>query len=218
MTDGPDGQPEPFAFAAALSVCVDVANPLAYLALAPVAALARELAIAVDWLPFPAPGLKPPPPPAADRGTRHRRMRAAYQESEIARYAEAQGVSIREPFRAVDSAAACLGHLWLRERLPEQVLAYLERLFRGHWDGTLDVARPATVARLIESVGGRPDDYLTFAAGVGPAELKGLRERLVAAGVFTVPSLVVDDEVFVGRAHLPMVRWQLQGRNGPPPV
>ena len=37
------------------------------------------------------------------------------------------------------------------------------------------------------------------------------------AGIFGVPTYVVDREVFFGREHLPMVRWLLEGRQGPAP-
>lgn len=217
MAESRNDREPAFEFAAPLSVCVDVTHPHTYLALGPVEALAAELAIGVDWLPFPAAGLKPPPT-GDDRGSRHRRLRAEYQASEIARYAEAQGLRIREPFRDVDGTAACVGHLWLRRQAPELLPGFLRRLSQGLWTGDLDVADPAVVAGAIAALGEDAAGYLTFAAGSGPGELAALRQALVAAGVFAVPSLVVEDEVFLGRAHLPMVRWRLGGREGPAPI
>lgn len=204
MTDQP--AVEPYRFTAPLSVCVDPRHALAYLALQPVQALAGELAIDIDWLPFPAPGLKPPPAPAPDRGTRHRRARARYQASEIQRYADVQGVTIREPFRDADSTPALLGHLWLRQQAAVYLPEYLQRVFRGHWEVTLDIASPAAVADVLEGLGLDSEPFLAFLHGPGPAALNDLRHRLVAAGVFTVPSLIAEGEVFVGRAHLPLLR------------
>lgn len=216
--------PEPFAFAAPLSVCVDVKHPQAYLALAPVRALAEELGIDVDWLPFPSQALKPPPAlispqaPADDRGTRHRRLRAEYWRSEIARYAEVQGIVIDDPFRQGESTAASLAHLWLRSRAPEAVPGFLERTFADYWRGDLDAGNVDAVADRLQAFDADRDAFLAFARDSGEAELTDLRSRLVSAGVFTVPSLIVENEVFVGRAHLPMVRWVLGGRLGPPPI
>lgn len=210
MTDGA----EPYVFSAPLSVCVDVKHPLAYLALEPVQALAQELGIDVDWLPFPAPGLKAPPA-GDDRGSRHRRHRARYQADEMQRYAGVQGLVIREPFRDADSTPAALAHLWLRDRSPERVADFLEALFRRFWEGTLDAGDPQAVGALLEALGLDAEDFEVFVRGPGPAALAALRERLVAAGIFAVPSLVTADEVFVGRAHLPLVRRLLteQPRN-----
>ena len=49
-------------------------------------------------------------------------------------------------------------------------------------------------------------------------EFAALQERLVAAGLFNAPAYLVGEEVFFGRAHLPMIRWLLTDRAGPPPI
>jgi 2-hydroxychromene-2-carboxylate isomerase len=208
----------PFEFLAPLSVCLDVRHANAYLALQPVRALAAELGTAVDWLPFPVSPPKGPPAQADDRGARHRRAMAEHQAREVAVYARLQGLTIEQPFRRGDAAPAALGHLWLRATSPEAVPDYLARLFEGYWSLSLDVADPVAIARLLGALGHDADAFAAFAAGTGPTDLARLRRRLVAAGVFTVPSLVVKDEVFVGRAHLPMVRWLLNDRQGPLPI
>lgn len=210
----------PYAFRAPLAVCLDVRHPQAYLALAPVQSLAAELGIAVEWLPFPVRPPQGPPPVTAgdDRGTRHRRARALFQARDVAVHAGLQGLTIEQPFRTGDATAASLGHPWLRDRAPEVVPAYLARLFERFWRGSLDAASSGAIAGLLSELGQPAAEYERFAGGAGPAELESLRAALVAAGVFTVPSLVAAGEVFVGRAHLPMVRWLLTDRAGPPPI
>lgn len=209
---------EPFEFTAPLSVCVDVKHPLAYLALGPARALADELGLAVDWLPFPAAPMTPPPAAGDDRGSRHRRIRARYLEADIQRYAAVQGLTIRALYRDPDASLISLGLLWLRRHAPEQAVDFLQRTYSGYWQEGFDPEDAAAVAAVLEALGEDGSAFTGFAAGPGRGELASLRQRLVAAGVFTVPSLVVEDEVFVGRAHLPMVRWLLTGRSGPPPV
>lgn len=228
MSDAPVATAAPYVFEAPLTVVVDVAHPLAWLTFGPVCALAGELAFEVDWLPLRAAPLKGPPVSAGnDRGTRHRQVRARYQASEIQRYAAAQGLTLQDPFRSVDSTLACLGHWWLHGRARERVTAYLGRLFEGYWSGQLDIERPDAIAAVLAELDQPADAFHTFCAGAtasgaagvaGAAALATLRERLVAAGVFGVPSLIVEEEVFLGRAHLPTVRWRLGGRVGPPPV
>ena len=215
--------PEPFVFTAPLSVCVDVKHPQAYLALRPVQALAEELALDVDWLPFPAPGLKPPPPEPApgeadDRGTRHRRHRARYLERNLARYAATAGLTLRDLYRATDSTCASVGLLWLRDRAPLGRFVFLERLFAAHWAGQIDVEDGEAIGTLLDDLGHDGAEFRRYLAEDGPMELDALRERLAAAGVFAVPSLVVEGEVFVGHAHLPMVQWLLSGKTTPRPI
>ena len=42
--------------------------------------------------------------------------------------------------------------------------------------------------------------------------------RLSEAGVFQTPAYLLGDEVFIGRQHLPLIRWRLEGERGPGPI
>ncbi|MEZ5559976.1 MAG: DsbA family protein [Pseudomonadales bacterium] len=220
----PEFNAPPYQFRAPLTVCIDVRQPQAYLALQPTLALAAELDLLVDWLPFAVAPLKAPAAaaPDEDRGTRHRRIRAEYQAAEIRRYAAVQGIQVgdgdRDLYRAPDATLAGAAQLWLREHAPQRMDPFLRRLFAGYWGGGLDLEDLPAVSAVIADMDADGPAFARFAAGPGPELLAGMRDQLVAAGVFAVPSFVVAGEVFVGRAHLPMVRWLLQGRVGPPPI
>lgn len=206
---------------APLTVCVDVAHAECWLTVAPVQALADSLRIDVDWVPFPTPLPRlPQTPPGApeSRGVRHRRIRARYREMDLERYAAAQGLMLRASAAPFDSTLASLGLLWLRERAPERRAAYLHEVCRAHWSAATSVEPREAVQRGFDAVGIEAVGFSEFVAGPGPERLARLREALVAAGVFTVPTLLVEGEAYVGRAHLPMVRWLLTGRTGPPPI
>ena len=43
----------------------------------------------------------------------------------------------------------------------------------------------------------------------GPRELRRVAAALREAGVQLTPAYLVGDELFVGRQHLPMIRWIL---------
>jgi 2-hydroxychromene-2-carboxylate isomerase len=73
------------------------------------------------------------------------------------------------------------------------------------------------VAALIAESGGDAAGFSAFLAGEGRREHDALQAQLHGAGVFGVPSYVIDGEVFFGREHLPAVRWMLGGRRGPAP-
>ncbi|HEX7037952.1 MAG TPA: DsbA family protein [Pseudomonadales bacterium] len=214
-----DALPDPLQ--APLTVCVDVAHAECWLTVAPVRALADSLEVDVDWLPFPTPLPRPPqtPPGAPEsRGVRHRRLRARYREMDLERYAAAQGLTLRASAPPFDSTLASLGLLWLRERAPERRAAYLHAVCAAYWSGRSTVEHRDAVQQGFDAAGIDAAGFAEFAAGSGPGRLARLREALVAAGVFTVPTLLVEGEPFVGRAHLPMVRWLLTGRTGPPPI
>ncbi len=210
----------PQVFAAPMTLCLDLKNPLCYLALRPAFELADELGIALTCLPFAAAALPEPVAerPGENRGTRHRRLRAEYVARDIARYAEVQNLQIRNLYRSPDTTAFAVGLLWLNAHAPGLVRDYLQILFEGYWCETLDILEPGTVVSVLRSLGQDAAAFSAYAAREAPRAVAELREKLVAAGVFNVPSFVVEGQVFLGRAHLPMVRWLLQGKRHAPPI
>lgn len=203
-----------------LSVALDLRHPLAYLALHPTRAFARERALAPNWLPLRVPTLRPPSPPGPDddRGTRHRRYRAQAIAREIETYADAQGLVIREPYRDPDPSAANRGWLWLRTRYPDRLEPYLVEIFRAYWSLALDPADEGEVARRIEALDADAAGFRSWSRDEGAAAEAALADELRGFGLFQVPAFVVGDEVFYGRQHLPMIDWLLAGRSGPLPI
>jgi 2-hydroxychromene-2-carboxylate isomerase len=205
---------------ARLTVVLDIRYPQAYLAFHPAAALARSLGIGVDWLPLPVATLKPPSTPAADddRSVRHRRRRARMIATEVGTYANVQGLVLRDYYRDGGAEAANLGWLWMRKRHAQQLEAYLSEAFRAYWAVEFDLASESQVASLIDSSGGDGRAFLSWSAAEGPAVAAALFDELHERGVFAVPSYRVDEEIFLGRQHLPMIRWILEGRTGQVPI
>lgn len=205
---------------ARLSVLLDLRHPLAYLALHPAVAFADRHGIAVNWLPLSVPPLKAPTVERADddRGLRHRRHRARAVAREIETYAAARGLALRDPYRSGSVDAAHLGWLWLRERDPQRLPAFLVELFRRYWCLEIDASDPGAVAGLIATLGGDAHGFAGFAAEEGPQLGADLADELRGRGLFQVPAFVVEEEVFYGRQHLPMIRWILEGRTGPVPI
>ncbi|MGH0031898.1 MAG: DsbA family protein [Myxococcota bacterium] len=206
--------------ASTLTVLLDVRHPFACLALGPTRALGESLGIDVNWLPIEAQPLNPPstPAPGDDRGVRHKRYRAQAIAREIDVYAAAQGLVLRDPYRAGDVAAANRGWLWVRDRAPAALPDWLERLFAGYWSVELDASDPRAVAATIDAVGADGAGFLDWCDGDGAAAAERLAAELRERGVFGVPAYLLEDEVFQGRQHLPMIRWILEGRSGPVPI
>jgi 2-hydroxychromene-2-carboxylate isomerase len=205
-----------------LLVAIDFKQPQSYLAKGPTAKLASALGIEIDWQPMEARPLREPPSETAgdDRGARHRRFRARYFEHDLRRYAQSQGLVLRDLHRAADSSVAGIGLLWARKQAAETgdssvVGAYVERVFAEYWGGALALEQTDAIRDVLERAG-------VAAAGFDPAALRAeygaLLERWAAAGMVEAPAYLVGDEVFIGRAHLPMIEWLLTGRTGPPPV
>jgi 2-hydroxychromene-2-carboxylate isomerase len=208
-----------------LRVLLDLRHPLAFLALQPAIAFAESLAegalgVETDWLPLSVPPIQPPSAAKEgdDRGIRHRRYRARFLAREIATYAAAQDVVLREPYRNGDVEAGNLGWLWVRERHRDRLHAYLSQLFRGYWSQELDASSGERIAALIDSMHAEGAAFLDWSVDEGPRAAAAQMTELRDQGLFQVPAFIVEDEVFYGRQHLPMIRWILEGRSGPIPI
>lgn len=203
-----------------LTIALDLRDPFAYLALGPAIAFGRELGVAANWLPVESQSLHPPSTPGADddRGVRHRRHRAHMLAREIAVYAEAQGLTIREPYRNEPTDAARLAWLWMRAEAPERVEPFLTELFRRYWALDLDAADPSSVAQGVAAFEGDAGRFLSWASSEGPAALTSVAADLKEAGVTASPAYLARGQVFLGRQHLPMIRWLLEGERGAVPI
>ncbi len=196
-----------------LSVSIDFKSPAAYLALEPTCALADEMGVSIDWQPFlVAPRRKLAAPDAdEDRGARHRCIRADYQARDLARYAEARGLELRDPDREADSTPAALALLWLAGRPNSLVRAFVTRVFELHFRGALALDDLAALSRVLAEVGAQAAGFESFAREQDPAALETLRAELVAAGAFDVPAYRLGGEIFIGRQHLPRISELLSG-------
>ena len=205
---------------ARLSVLLDVRHPQAYLALGPTTELARGLGIPINWLPFHAQTLRPPGDATAsdDRGARHRRFRAEAVAREIATYAEAQGLELRDYYRDGSPEGAHLAWLWVRDRHPDSLEAFLQSVFRGYWCGELGIDSPDALLPVLSRLACSPEAFEGWARSEGRDALASLEDELREQGLQQVPLFVVEEEIFWGRQHLPMIRWILDGRRGPGPI
>ena len=201
---------DPFASTASLTVAVDIKSPECYLALSPTRALARDLDIDIDWLPIVTPPRRPAPE-GDDRGSRHKRHRVAYRQRDLARYAAAAGLTLRDPERGPDSSLVGAAMLAAKAHSARALHAFLDLAFERYWKVELDIEDAGAVAAALREIG-VPD------APAASGSFAALQESLAAAGLFDAPAYLVDEEVFFGRAHLPMIRWILEGRVGPGPI
>ena len=144
-------------------------------------------------------------------GQRHTRVRAEYFAKETARYAKWQGIELNRDADGVDSTLACAGGLWAQRH--GVAGAYNHRVLTEFWAGRLDIEDRDAVTGVLDEVGAPGFERFEF------HEMLTAHQASVAArGIFMLPTYLVEDQVFVGRAHLPMIRWLLTGRAGPGPL
>ncbi|HXW83251.1 MAG TPA: DsbA family protein [Candidatus Binataceae bacterium] len=189
-----------------LTVAIDFNSPQSYLAIAPTCALSDQLGIEIDWQPMITTRFEPPPGSGNDRGTRHRRIRAAYLERDVARYAAARGVVIGGLDRHKDSTHSALGLLWVKRQDPDQARTYVERVFEREGRGELNIGSEPAVRALLGELGIQTSGFESYAKGEGREQLAQVQADLQTRGAYESPAYLVNDDVYLGRQHLPMVR------------
>jgi 2-hydroxychromene-2-carboxylate isomerase len=202
-----------------LIITIDFAGANSYLALAPSLAMIAKLNLQVRWCHLPGPALPDPERyPGSSRSDRHRFHRATYQRMDLHRYAHAAGLDISALDDHRDTRVLADGLTFIMEHQPEQTAAYLAVAFDAYWSrGPIDVA--ATL-KMLTQTGVRHIEETSFVrdpAGISD-RTDAITTYLKALGLFNMPSYIIGDELFIGRAHLPMIEWRLTGEAGPKPI
>jgi 2-hydroxychromene-2-carboxylate isomerase len=99
--------------------------------------------------------------------------------------------------------------LWAKRQGKGQFRAYHDRVFERFWRRELDIENPASIAAVLFEVDADTTGFSSYLTGEGRIEHDTIRESAEAAGVFGVPSLIVEGELFWGREHLAEIREKL---------
>jgi 2-hydroxychromene-2-carboxylate isomerase len=214
---------DPLASASRLIVYVDFKSPYAYLAKAPTFQLADDLGIDVDWRPLTldihsylgSARLNASGAVSESRRTPEQWHRVRYAYRDARRYANLVGLTVRGTTKIWDSSLASIGLQWAKGQGAGPLRAFIDLTYERFWKRELDIEDASVVAGVLAEAGAEPDGFIDFARGEGRAEHDVMQQRIFAAGIFGVPSYVLDGELYFGREHLPRIRWMLTGRPGP---
>jgi 2-hydroxychromene-2-carboxylate isomerase len=196
-----------------IRVYSDYKSPYAYLAKEPAYDLERETGAKLVWLPYtldiPAylgsATLNAGGKVVEASRNAHQWRRVKYSYMDCRREANRHGLTIRGPRKIFDSALANMGMLYAQQR--NVFRSYHDRVFERFWKRELDIESPAALAAVLAECGADTKDFLGFIEGEGRRELGRIQQEAEAAGVFGVPSYLLDDgDLYWGREHLPHIR------------
>ena len=194
-----------------ITFAFDFTNAASLLAFKPTFALADELGVDVELVPFPTDVRETARTQAEETvSERHARVRAEYVAADTARYTRWRGIEMSRDATGVDSSAACAGCLWAaRQGLAR---AYSESVLTEFWVGRLELDHEPLGAVLagLGAPGFEDYDYT--------ADLEAHKGSVGERGIYNVPTYLVEGQQFTGRQHLPMIRWLLTGSKGPGPL
>ena len=195
-------------------VYTDYKSPYAYLAKDLVYELERDFPVTVDWLPY---TLDIPSFLGSARVDDHgnviesnrdphqwRRVRYSYMDCR--RQARKRGLTILGPRKIWDSSVAAIGMLWAKRQGAAVLRSYHDHTFEKFWRRELDIEDPEVIARSLTACGANASGFGSYLSGPGRAEHDAICQQAEAAGVFGVPTFVIDRELFWGREHLADIR------------
>ena len=215
----------PLASPAPLIVYIDYKSPYAYLAIDPTYALQDELGIELDWRPF---TLDIPSYLGSARLNQEGKVveanrtpgqwtKVKYAYHDVRRYGAMRGVVVRGAVKIWDSSLVGIGMLWARNQGQAVLRAYSHIVYERFWKRDLNLEDAGAIERVLDEAGARTTGFHDYAIGEGRVLHDSIQRNAFDAGIFGVPTFVVDGEIFFGREHLPRIRWMLTGRTGAPP-
>ena len=216
---------DPLASSAPLIVYIDYKSPYAYLAIEPTCAIEDQLGIEVDWRPF---TLDIPSYLGSARLSHEGKVvendrspgqwtKVKYAYHDVRCYGSLRGLVIRGATKMWDSSLAGIGMLWAKNQGRAVLRAYSRLLFERFWKRELNLEDAGIIERVVGDAGADTAGFRDYASGEGRILHDRIQRAAFDAGIFGVPTYVIDGEVFFGREHLPRIRWMLTGRSGAPP-
>lgn len=194
-----------------IRMAFDFTSAQCYLALQPTLDLSKELSMPLELLPYQV--AQGPPRLLREDETiaeRHMRVRDEYRRMDAARYADLRGIPLNADPRADSSSALMATEAYQTDERNR----FASRVFHDFWSGKLALSDRCALTQIMRDVEVTEFDWKEASTEA----LLRTRESLEQDNVFNVPTYLVDDQVFQGREHLPMIRWLLNDRQGTPPL
>ena len=208
-----------------LILYLDIKSPYAYLAKDQAKELERHFGVHIDWRPlnlniqsFLGSAQVNEKREVIEQDRTPRQWQAVrYAYYDVKRYSRLRDVLVYGPRKVWDTTNAHLGWLFAKDQSREAMMHYLDDVYERFWKRAFNPEDLDEVEAALRVVGCDTSGFGDYVRGEGTKQLAALQAGITECGIFGVPTFVVDDEIFFGREHLPMIYWILDGRSGNPP-
>jgi 2-hydroxychromene-2-carboxylate isomerase len=210
-------QLEPLHSSQQLIVYLDFKSPYAYLAVEPTRRLERQLGLRFDWRPFVldipsylgSASLDESGEVAMQDRTTEQWGAIKYAYYDCRRYASISNLIIRGTTKIWNTNLAATAMLWVREHAIDQLPLFIDLVYGPFWKRELDIENELAITAILRKCGLDGKSFEQWAAAQGNELNSQLQSKAFEAGVYGVPTYVVNDELFFGREHLPRIAWLL---------
>lgn len=192
-----------------IRIYTDYKSPYAYVANQPLYELERTHDVELEWLPYTlriAEYLG-----SVEERSPHYWRKVKYAYMDARRYANEQGLIMKGPKRIYDATLASAGMLFAQRN--GFFRAYHDTVFELFWTHQLDLDVLEQMEALVDRLGGSTRDFVDYVTGAGPDEVAAITAEAEQLGVFGVPSMLLDGELFWGGDRIDMLRRRLEGHN-----
>jgi 2-hydroxychromene-2-carboxylate isomerase len=182
-------------------VYTDYKSPFAYIANKRLFEIEEGMGVELEWLPH---TLRIPEfMGTVEERTPHFWRKVRYSYMDARRLANAQGLTIKGPRRIYNGFFASAGMLFAQHH--GFFRPYHDTVFRKFWTHELDIDELPEVAAIIASLGGSAAEFETYANGPGRTEHDRIVDEAETLGVFGVPTMVFNGELFWGTDRIDML-------------
>ncbi len=184
----------------------DLKSPYAYLAFDPIMALAQRYDINLITRPYTLD--IPSYLGAVVTRDDHQWRRVKYSYADCRRMANERGLTLYGPKKIFDTRQANIAMMYADQA--GLLEAYVRAAFISFFKREFDPENPERVAEMLKSVGVDTADFDDYANGAGGVAHDRCRDEAEEMGVFGVPMLVIDGDLFWGGDRIAAAETRLQ--------
>jgi 2-hydroxychromene-2-carboxylate isomerase len=191
-------------------IYTDYKSPYAFVANGRLFELEEKHSVELEWLPYTLRVAEFMG--TVEERTPHfwRKVRYAYMDAR--RFANAQGLTMKGPRRIYDAFYSSVGMLFAQRH--GIFRPYHDTVFRRFWSHDLEIDDLSAVSDVISSLGGSAKDFQAYVAGPAQAEHDRIIGEAEALGVFGVPTMVFNGELFWGGDRIDMLIERIRKPEG----
>lgn len=187
----------------------DFLSPFAYLAETQIGAIADRYGLELHYKPM---NLQAAKLAAGNNGPSNRQIavKLHYLTTDLERWAKRYGVPLKFP-PGYASERANRGTFYAIDR--GQQRDYVGHLYQAVWGRGEEMSDEAVLSKVAENLGWSGDEFLDYTQGKDSARrYADINNEAQARGVFGVPAMFVDQEMWWGNDRLPFLTEYLQLR------
>jgi 2-hydroxychromene-2-carboxylate isomerase len=184
-----------------LRIYTDYKSPYAFVANRALFELEQSECVEFEWLPY---TLRIPEfMGTVEERTPHFWRKARYLYMDARRFANAQGLTLKGPRRIYDAFYSSAGMLFAQRH--GIFRPYHDTVFKRFWNHELELDELSQISGVIAELGGSASEFEAYVNGPARAEHDAIIAEAESLGVFGVPTMVFNGELFWGGDRIPLL-------------